>query len=332
MSEALIFAELPAQQQFDDGLFPCVLINPGLEDLAEVLAWLGDHRLAVQQALARSGTVLFRGFPVTSAQAFDDFSAAFGYRDFTYQESLSNAVRLNHTHRVFTANEAPPAIEIFLHHEMAQTPVSPAALFFYCHQAAAEGGATSLCRSDKLYEQLLAARPAFAHQLESQGLQYTTVMPRESDPLSGQGRSWASTLSVDNQADAEARLAALGYTWRWFDDGSLQAVTPVLPGVLLLEDGTRVLYNQLIAAYRGWARAGNGRQSPVTFGDGATIAPADLEQLSDMADQLTFNLTWQDQDIALVDNRRVMHGRRPFSGERRRQVLVALAADQLALH
>ena len=51
---------------------------------------------------------------------------------FTYDESLSNAVRRNRTDRVFTANEAPPELEIFLHHEMAQTPCFPRYLFFYC--------------------------------------------------------------------------------------------------------------------------------------------------------------------------------------------------------
>ncbi|MEL0066468.1 MAG: SyrP protein, partial [Gammaproteobacteria bacterium] len=32
-------------------------------------------------------------------------------------------------------------------------------------------------------------------------------------------------------------------------------------------------------------------------------------------------------DIALIDNYRVMHGRYPYSGTRKRQVLVCLAKD-----
>jgi hypothetical protein len=36
---------------------------------------------------------------------------------------------------VFTANEAPAEIEIFLHHEMAQTPRFPSHLFFFCEKS-----------------------------------------------------------------------------------------------------------------------------------------------------------------------------------------------------
>ena len=44
-------------------------------------------------------------------------------------------------------------------------------------------------------------------------------------------------------------------------------------------------------------------------------------------EQFTFDLEWQDGDVALVDNYMTMHGRKPFSGDRKRQVLVALAMD-----
>jgi alpha-ketoglutarate-dependent taurine dioxygenase len=36
-------------------------------------------------------------------------------------------------------------------------------------------------------------------------------------------------------------------------------------------------------------------------------------------------MEWQDGDVALVDNYRVMHGRYPFSGTRKRKVVVCLA-------
>jgi alpha-ketoglutarate-dependent taurine dioxygenase len=43
-----------------------------------------------------------------------------------------------------------------------------------------------------------------------------------------------------------------------------------------------------------------------------------------MAEELTVDLQWQQGDVALVDNLRVMHGRRPFEGKRR--VLASLIA------
>ena len=66
---------------------------------------------------------------------------SFDQENFSYAGSLSNAVRHNRTERVFTANEAPPDVSYF-HHEMAQTPVFPSKLAFYCEQAPTVGGAT----------------------------------------------------------------------------------------------------------------------------------------------------------------------------------------------
>ena len=43
-----------------------------------------------------------------------------------------------------------------------------------------------------------------------------------------------------------------------------------------------------------------------------------------LAEELTVDLQWQLGDVALVDNLRVMHGRRPFQGGRK--VLASLVA------
>jgi hypothetical protein len=273
--------------------------------------------------LSSTGAVLFRGLPIKTAEDFDQFSAVFGYGDFTYQESLSNAVRINHTPRVFTANEAPPDVEIFLHHEMAQTPLSPEKIFFCCLSAAETGGATPLCRSDLLYAALKRQQPDWAAQFANLGLQYTTHMPADDDIHSGQGRSWRSTLSVEGRGEAETKLKEMGYRWEWQVDDSLIATTPALPAVRALPDGSASFYNQVIAAFMGW----KGRDARLRFGNGDSIPVEQLEMVAELAKDFTFELAWQDGDIALVDNHRVMHGRRPYGGARKRLVLVCLARD-----
>ncbi|MEJ6682342.1 MAG: TauD/TfdA family dioxygenase [SAR86 cluster bacterium] len=319
--------QIPEQFEFDGRPFPAVFDNQqSLTSLAAITAWLQANQALLERVLLASGAVLFRGFPIENAAAFDRFSAAFGYPDFTYQESLSNAVRVNLTDRVFTANEAPPEVEIFLHHEMAQTPVSPAKLFFHCHAAAQQGGATSLCRSDQLYALILDRMPQWARKFEDHGLRYTTLMPVDDNAASGQGRSWKSTLSVTDRAGAESQLQGLGYSWQWQPDDSLQVTTPVLPAVVDLGDGRKAFYNQLIAAYMGWAGVKANPAASLVLGDGSTIPIFVFEELVSMAAALTFDLNWQDGDIALIDNRITMHGRRAYSGDRRRQVWVALAA------
>ena len=287
-------------------------------------AFLRANKQAVDAALADAGALLFRGFDVAGPEDFDASVEGYGEPGFTYEDSLSNAVRTNVTPRVFTANEAPPTTEIFLHHEMAQTPLYPSKLFFYCEIAAPVGGATPLCRSDWVLERLTTEAPVFVARVEEHGVRYTNVMPGSDDAGSGQGRSWRSTLSVADQAGAEARLAQLGYRWEWQADGALRATTPALDAVRLLPDGRRTFFNQLIAAFRGWADSRNDPNRAITFGNGTPITSEDMAPAIAIADELTYDLAWQAGDVALLDNFTVMHGRRPFEGKRR--VLASLIA------
>ena len=320
------FHKTDGQFNFDESVFPSVILNEsGFDSVEATSVWIKENMAELEAELSNSGALLFRGFPINNAETFDAFSAAFGYPSFTYKESLSNAVRINFTERVFTANEAPKEVEIYLHHEMAQTPISPDKLFFYCNSAADQGGATPICRSDQLFKALVSELPELAKDFENKGLRYTTHMPSEDDAQSGQGRSWASTLSVESKDEAEKKLAELGYDWQWQPNGSLKAITPILPAVLDLK-GKKVFYNQLVAAYMGWDGVRDDPSRALAFGDGSAIPKEGLERIAELSKNYTFDLQWQDGDVALLDNKITMHGRRPYSGERKRQVLVALAA------
>ena len=96
--------------------------------MSAFLEWVTVHRSALESAIRVHGALLFRGTPVRTDQAFDAAVCAFGRENFAYTSSLSNAVRRERSARVFTANEAPPEVEIFLHHELAQTPSAPPAI------------------------------------------------------------------------------------------------------------------------------------------------------------------------------------------------------------
>lgn len=313
------------QQKHGDFTFPLALANTRRDlDLAGLEEVLVEQKHVILKQLQEHGAVLFRGFPVSSAQDFDRFLSAFDLPNFTYSESLSNAVRTNRTEKVFTANEAPASVSIFLHHEMAQTPIYPAKLFFYCEQAPDSGGATPLCRSDVLLEKLASIDPEFVQKCESLGVRYSNTMPGEDDAGSGQGRSWRSTLSAASVAEAESKLADLGYEWTWLETGDLRVTSPVLPAVKSLSDGRKVFFNQLIAAFRGWKDSRNKANRAISFGDGSEVSIESMASAIELGDELSFDIPWQTGDVALVDNYLVMHGRRPFEGQRR--VLASLIA------
>lgn len=311
-------ASVPGQQTHGDSQFPYVLqCGPGVSSLADAIEWVRSKRDALLKAASHHGAVLFRGFPLRTAEDFDAFIAAFDQANFPYRKSLSNAVRVNRTERVFSANEAPPDVQIFFHHEMAQTPIYPARIAFFCEIAAEEGGATPICRSDVLYDRLAVEFPQFVRDCESKGLQYTNVMPGENDANSGMGRSWKSTLEVDSREAAEARLRELNYTWEWLPDGCLKATTPSLPAVKTTESGRKVFFNQLIAAWCGWKDSRNDPSQAIRHGDGTPLDGAAVARAVEIAEELAFDVAWQAGDAVLIDNVVTMHARRRFRGTRK---------------
>ncbi len=316
--------KLEGQMQHEGAAFPLVLQGQQALELPQLVERVQADAHELQALLQVHGAILFRGLPLATDTDFDKFIQSFNLPNFTYSESLSNAVRRNRTERVFTANEAPAEVSIFLHHEMAQTPVFPSKLFFFCEHAAASGGATPLCRSDILLQQLTQRNPDFVAMCEAKGVRYTNTMPFSDDAGSGQGRSWRSTLSAQTAAAAESRLTQLNYEWRWLEDQSLTVTSPVLPAVKQLPSGKKVFFNQLIAAFRGWKDKHNARNQTIMFGDGTEIPASSLALAIEISDSISFDVPWQTGDVALVDNYLVMHGRRPFQGERR--VLASLVA------
>ncbi len=314
------------QQHYGGQPFPLTLACREPATLDTTTAWIAGQKRRLVEEAAQHGAILFRGFPLTGPEHFDRFISAFDLPNFRYEDSLSNAVRTIKTPRVFTANEAPPTVRICLHHEMAQTPIHPSKLFFFCEQAAESGGATPLSRSDVLWERLRAECPAFTRDCESKGLTYSNVMPSQDDPSSGMGRSWQSTLRASTRDQAEARLKGHGYSWTWLPDGCLRATTPVLPAVRKLADGRTSFFNQLIAAFQGWKDERNDPARAITFGDGSRLDREAVDVAARIGDELSFDIPWQRGDVALVDNYVTMHGRRGFTGTRK--VLASLIAGE----
>ncbi len=177
-----------------------------------------------------------------------------------------------------------------------------------------------------LWDRFRAECPGFARNCETKGLKYSNVMPSQSDPSSGMGRSWQSTLRASTPQEAEERLQRLGYAWTWLADGCLRATTPVLPAVRKLPDGRTSFFNQLIAAFQGWKDERNEPSNAITFGDGTPLDPDAVSVAARLGEELSFDVRWRRADVVLVDNYVTMHGRRGFTGTRK--VLASLIGGE----
>ena len=104
--------------------------------------WISNSAPIIDNLLLRHGAILFRGFPLYTANDFNTFVTASGYEEFPYVGGA--AVRRVLAPRVFTTNESPPDFPIPYHHELAQSPKFPYHLFFHCETPAEQGGETPI--------------------------------------------------------------------------------------------------------------------------------------------------------------------------------------------
>ncbi len=88
------------------------------------------------------------------------------------------------------------------------------------------------------------------------------------------------------------------------DDGSIDyqiQVAPVRPSSL---SNGQAFANAILGPSHNY-------EPPVyTLADGGVVSAGEIEALRDIAETCTVEINWQDGDVAVIDNTRIMHGRR----------------------
>ena len=95
---------------------------------------------------------------------------------------------------------------------------------------------------------------------------------------------------------------------------------------MILDDGRKTFFNQLIAAYCGWKDERNDPSKAIRHGDESPLDGDAVRRAAEIAEEIAFDLQWQVGDVAILDNTVAMHARRPFVGTRK--VVASLAAMQ----
>jgi alpha-ketoglutarate-dependent taurine dioxygenase len=361
---ASFLATAPEQRTVGGVQVPFVLSPPStnhknLATAASTTDWVRTNRAAINAALTERGAVLFRGFPLESAEDFNTFVAAFdGWKDLSYEKSMSFAVRTRCTDRICTTNEGKSGGLVF-HHEQAQTPLWPSHVFFCCLLPAqpGDGGATGITPSDIVYERLKEKYPEFMEKCETEGVHYTVYAGPEQDASKGAGRSWKSFFHVETREECELKMSAGGWDFEWgvgppgtkVPSDFLKCTTPVLDAVKLAPGTTdrKCFFNQLIATTANaleFSKVGmdgggydplkdvptqEGVDACVCFGGGGSLSLNVLLDAKQICEELAVEVCWQKGDVVLLSNYLMMHARRPWSGpEGTRKLLASLVAEQ----
>ncbi len=305
-----------------DAAFP-LLVAPQRAgvDLGE---WAIGQTTWIRSRLGTDGALLFRDFRVSGLDDFERFMRVVCPTLLEYTERSTPRTGVGHD--IYTSTEYPAHLDIVQHNENAYASSWPRTIAFYCATPAAQGGETPLAASAEVYRRVPAAiRDAFVSRrvlyVRNYGL--------------GVDLSWQTAYQTNDPAVVEAYCRRASMTWEWLDGGQRLRTRHVRPAVATHPaTGERLWFNQAHLFHTSGldpatrealcdAFAPEDLPRQTYFGDGAPIPDAMLDEVREAYRQSTHMFPWQRGDVLLVDNMRISHGRKAFSGTR--QVYVAMA-------
>ena len=239
------------------------------------------------------GLLLFRGFEVDDKkmQAFaEKFSSKF-IRDPGKQTvgSIDGVVQL-----VVNGTDARG-----LHSENASSPYRPDIICFCCAVPAAEDGETIVCDGARVWKDLSKASQLL---FRAQKIKYPHKFSAE------QWRSFfGSDTTIIDVKHALDEIEGVSYSVDENQSVSLEyTCSAVVKTKFSNEDA---FANSIITDYEN---------QNVLLEDGSLIPNSVIEDIKEVTDRLTQEISWQSGDLLMIDNSRFMHGRRSFTDTRRK--------------
>lgn len=257
-----------------------------LLDPAEVLKQLGE-----------AGHLLFRGFD-TDIDGFNAFVCQVSSR------VISDPAREFHGE---AAQKVDAGLQgVGLHLENGNSPFAPDLTWFFCRRAASAGSQTTVCDGYRVWAELSErTRSAFA----AQDIVYAREVPgplwrRFAVHAYGQDKS-AEEVTLEDVLALVPAAERERTTFTLNDDGSVHYAYRA-PGVRT----TTLFGSQPAWANSIFGPSYNYQRPKITFADGSEIGEDLLAECRKVSDAVTEDIAWQNGDVALIDNTRVMHGRR----------------------
>lgn len=305
---------------------------------AEFLSLISSHKESLNNHLLKYGGILFRGFPVETADDFSDVIKSFGagkFIDYIGGDSPRNKIKDG----VYTSTEAPPAIKIPLHNELSFVKNYPKHIYFYCQIAPKEKGETIIADARKIYNDI---DEKVKNRFVENGLKYVSCYYYKSNvmnlvnKLQRSHKSWIDVFETEDKNDVEKKCRDNDFSFKWNKDDWLQ-IGQKRPAVMSHPITHEKIWFNQVHLYDfnpkllGWWRYVGAklfymqkhmRLHEVFFADNSPIPRGDIYHILDVLDANTVYFPWQKGDVLVLDNVLAMHGRAPFSGKRR--VLTAM--------
>lgn len=281
-------------------------------------------RELVDQHLERDGAILFSGFADPGVAGFQSFAGAFGHPLLSYEFGSTPRSQVTGG-GVYTSTEYPAHRSIPLHNEQAYTTEWPMRIWFYCAQAAEEGGETPIADSRQVYNRI---DPVLRQRFAERGLRYVRNYGNGLDV------DWQQVFNTDDPGEVETYCRKKDIDLLWKDDGSLRTSQRCQAVAEHPRTGDTVWFNQahlfhvssLDPEMQEVLLETVGEDDlprNVYYGDGSPLENAALDEIRGVLDECRICFPWQTGDVLMLDNMLSAHARQPFRGPRK--VVVAMA-------
>ncbi|MGD9658762.1 MAG: TauD/TfdA family dioxygenase [Methylocystis sp.] len=286
-----------------------------------LLTTINSNMEKFREMLLLHGAILLRGFDVTR----DSFGAVVeslsGDRlDYIYRSTPRTSV----ADRIYTATNYPADREIPLHCEEAYQRNWPMLLAFYCERPADEGGETPLADMQKVTASIGLE---LVQRFRRRGVCYIR------NYIDGVDLPWTDVFQTESRVEVERFCAIHDIEFDWRRDGTLHTAHICQGTALHPHSGDEVWFNQAHLFHVSSLGASIAQDMIETFGlkglprnavygDGGEIAVEDLQSIQNAFEQERVTFRWQKNDVLLLDNMQVAHGRLRYSGHR--SILVAM--------
>jgi alpha-ketoglutarate-dependent taurine dioxygenase len=287
--------------------------------------WLALHWSPLKRVFDEHGGLAFRGFRCADRTAFLASIECMGSRTLDILEESSRRVHLGDS--IYTATEHPADFDIFPHHECSYSLAVPGRVFFFCADRAGQGGETLLADGYDICARIpLEIRTRFEERGWALHRRYGN----------GLGVSWQQAYTTDEPAEVDEYCRTHGIEARW-DESILTTRQVRAPIQMHLTSGRAVWFNHICFFHRSALPAdlleillaeGGGLPFDTTYGDDQPIDASVVEQLRAAYRACAVGFEWRSQDVLVLDNLRIAHGRRAYTGKR--QLLFA-AADPVRM-
>jgi len=301
------------------------LLVPG--DGRPVADAVAGDRARLRDLLTEHGALLFRGFDVGGVDGFEAAVRALSGTPLTYTEQSTPRSVIKG--KVYTSTDYPANAEIPLHTEMSYQAAWPLVLYFHCVTPPDTLGATPLAATGAVLD---AIDQDVRTEFDRRG--WMVVRNYGEDV----GLRWWQAFGTEDRAEVERQCAEGDLRPEWRGTNGLRTTAVRRAVHRHPRTGAEVWFNHVVLFHESSLSAEvreamveiygpDGLPNNTYYGDGEPIPDEVVDHLRQAYRGASTRFDYQRDDLLVVDNMLVAHGREPFTGPRRIAVAMGEASN-----